>query len=123
LILFAASSSVSSGEAASMTPGLAASVLASFGLCVHYILRLKATTPNAPPKEAVALAFALAFFGFSTAFQSLFAAGIIQLPEFPSPDSGLPSSFPDIRGEGSLGGIEDNAAATVAISASADPLS
>lgn len=80
VILVAASGSVGSGEAASMAPGLGLSCLASGGLLASYILRLAAKDKEAPPKEIVGLFAAIAFFGFSISFQSLFAAGIIQNP-------------------------------------------
>jgi len=104
--LVAASGSVGSGEASSMTPGLVVSTVATLGLVANYVIRLREKYPKAdagPEKETVALAAALAFFGFSTAFQAIFAAGIVQLPDVsgvfgtaPPIDVGVPESFPDM---------------------------
>ena len=96
--LVGASSSVASGTAETMTPGLAVSVVATAALCLDYVSRLATEVPEgeeAPAKEAVVAFFILAFFGFSTALQSCFAAGILELPQIlPPEDTGVPPSFP-----------------------------
>ena len=101
LLIVASSGSVSSGVAASMAPGLAASTVATMVLLGGYGLRLaeKQTAPEglAPPKEVVGLMFALAFFGFSTAAQSFFAADIVQLPTLPGfGDAAPPTDLPGL---------------------------
>ena len=77
-IIVAASGSVSSGVAATMAPGLAASTGATLILLASYGLRLaekqNVAEGDAPPKEVIGLFLVLAFFGFSTAVQSFFAA-------------------------------------------------
>ena len=87
-IIVAASGSVSSGVAATMAPGLAASTAGCMVLLASYGSRLaeKQTAPEgmAPPKEIVGLFLVLAFFGFSTAVQSFFAADVVQVPSLPS---------------------------------------
>ncbi|KAJ1462511.1 hypothetical protein M885DRAFT_610556 [Pelagophyceae sp. CCMP2097] len=82
-VLIAASESVGSGEAVSMTPGLYASTAACAALVASYAIRLGTEDVAAPPKEIVGFIAVLAFFGFSTAFQSLFVSGILVLPELP----------------------------------------
>jgi len=87
-IIVAASGSVSSGVASTMAPGLAASTAGCMVLLASYGSRLaeKQTAPEgmAPPKEIVGLFLVLAFFGFSTAVQSFFAADVVQVPSLPS---------------------------------------
>lgn len=93
--LVVANGSVSSASAAAMAPGLGVSCLASLGLLASYVLRLTEADKEAPPKEIVAFFAAVAFFGFSTAFQSLFAAGIIEIPFFQRADV-VPGGFPEL---------------------------
>ena len=86
--------SVGSGAAATMGPGLFASTGGCVALLLSYGLRLGETQQGEmPPKEAIGLATVLAFFGFSTALQSIFAAGVLDLPNVPDlPKVDLPFS-------------------------------
>jgi len=105
--LVASSFSVSSGATDTMAPGLFASTAATLALCVNYGLRLGAEADvdeAAPPKEAVGLMFFFAFFGFATAFQSLFAAGVLDNPF--AVLTGVPDSFPDMS-EGAVPAIQE----------------
>ena len=76
-----------SGIAGEMAPGLLASSVATLGLVASYASRLseKQTGDEGddPPKEVIGLFAVLAFFGFATATQSLFAAGILGVPQLP----------------------------------------
>ena len=103
-LLFAASTSVSTGVADQMVPGLAVSIIASLGMCYTYSQRLGTTVKpmeDAPPKEVAGLLLAIAFFGFSVAFQSLFAIGILENPfnflfDGGGSSTGVPDAFPDM---------------------------
>ena len=87
VVLVGASGSVGSGVAGEMAPGLLASSVATLGLVASYASRLseKQTGDEGddPPKEVIGLFAVLAFFGFATATQSLFAAGIVGVPQLP----------------------------------------
>ena len=87
VVLVGASGSVGSGVAGEMAPGLLASSVATLGLVASYASRLseKQTGDEGddPPKEVIGLFAVLAFFGFATATQSLFAAGILGVPQLP----------------------------------------
>lgn len=121
-VLVAASGSVASGDAQTMGPGLAASTAACVGLLASYGLRLAAAQDGeAPPKEVVGLAAALAFFGFSTAVQSFFAAGVLDAPTLAVPDLGLPM-LPNINSDAALGLPPDAGFADVAAAPAAAPL-
>ena len=78
---------IGSGVAGEMAPGLLASSVATLGLVASYASRLseKQTGDEGddPPKEVIGLFAVLAFFGFATATQSLFAAGIVGVPQLP----------------------------------------
>mmetsp|Transcript_26494 Transcript_26494/g.85691 ORF Transcript_26494/g.85691 Transcript_26494/m.85691 type:complete len:223 (-) Transcript_26494:2470-3138(-) len=115
-LLVFASSSVSNPD--DMAPGLALSIVASVGLAASLVGRLAEKYPErnesgrlfrGPMKESVALMLVVTFFGFSTAFQALFAAEILPNPlagllEGPGP--GLPDTFPDMS-EGLYAPMDD----------------
>lgn len=89
--LYAGDGLVSSADPAQMAPGLTISLFGCLGLLASYGKRLfEKYDERYPEKEIVAIFASLAFFGFSTAFQSFFYAGIITLP------SNLPDNFPSI---------------------------